>query len=52
MNEDRFVSENAWYHFVLDDVTDAIRLYGWEVVQKDIIERYNFRTLEAIRNEG
>ena len=23
MNEDRFTSQNAWYHFVLDDVVDG-----------------------------
>ena len=41
MNEDRFTSQNAWYHFVLDDIVDAIRLYGYEVVMNDIADRYN-----------
>jgi hypothetical protein len=41
MNEDRFTSQNAWYHFVLDDIVDAIRLYGYDQVQKDIIDRYH-----------
>ena len=41
MNEDRFTSQNAWYHFVLDDIVDAVRLHGYEVVMKDIADRYN-----------
>ena len=41
MNEDRFTSQNAWYHFVLDDIVDAIRLNGYEVVMRDIVERYH-----------
>lgn len=41
MNEDRFTSQNAWYHFVLDDIVDAIRLHGYDVVMKDIVDRYH-----------
>jgi hypothetical protein len=41
MNEDRFTSQNAWYHFVLDDIVDAIRLNGYETVMQDIVERYH-----------
>lgn len=41
MNEDRFTSENAWYHFALGDMVTAMRLYGWDQVQKDLIERYH-----------
>ena len=52
MNEDRFTSQNAWYHFILDDIVDAVRLYGLQQVEQDIIERFNCRTLEAIRNEA
>ena len=39
MNEDRFISENAWYHFVLDDITSAVELYGIDVVMTDIYDR-------------
>jgi hypothetical protein len=41
MNENRFTSQNAWYHFVLDDIVDAIRLYGYDVVMQDIVDRYH-----------
>jgi len=41
MNEDRFTSQNAWYHFVLDDIVDAIRMHGYDVVMTDIVQRYN-----------
>ena len=41
MNEDRFTSQNAWYHFVLDDIVDAIRLHGYDVVMQDIVDRYH-----------
>jgi hypothetical protein len=41
MNEDRFTSQNAWYHFVLDDIVDAIRLHGYDVVMQDVIDRYH-----------
>ena len=36
MNEDRFTSQNAWYHFVLNDIVDAMRLYGYQQVMQDI----------------
>lgn len=49
MNEDRFTSQNAWYHFVLDDIVDAIRLHGYDQVQKDIIERYH-HTLASVEH--
>lgn len=49
MNEDRFTSENAWYHFVLDDIVNAIRLYGWDQVQKDIIDRHH-ETLSQVEH--
>ena len=39
MNEDRFTSENAWYHFVLGDIADAVRRYGIDVVMTDIYDR-------------
>ena len=39
MNEDRFTSENAWYHFVLDDIASAIERYGIDVVMTDIYDR-------------
>jgi hypothetical protein len=39
MNEDRFTSQNAWYHFVLDDIKQAIDLYGIDVVMVDIYDR-------------
>lgn len=49
MNEDRFTSQNAWYHFVLDDIVDAIRLNGYEVVMRDIVERYH-QTLSQVEH--
>jgi hypothetical protein len=49
MNEDRFTSQNAWYHFVLDDIVDAIRLHGFETVQRDIIEPYH-QTLAQVEH--
>ena len=39
MNEDRFTSQNAWYHFVLDDIKQAIDLHGIDVVMVDIYDR-------------
>jgi hypothetical protein len=52
MNEDRFTSQNAWYHFVLDDIVDAIRLYGYDVVMQDIVDRYHetSRTVEHLHD--
>jgi hypothetical protein len=49
MNEDRFTSQNAWYHFVLDDIVDAIRMHGYDVVMTDIVERYN-STLSSVEH--
>ena len=49
MNENRFTSQNAWYHFVLDDMVDAIRLYGFDVVMNDMRERYN-QTLTQVEH--
>lgn len=49
MNEDRFTSQNAWYHFVLDDIVDAIRLHGYDVVMQDIIDRYH-ETLSQVEH--
>jgi hypothetical protein len=39
MNEDRFTSQNAWYHFILDDIASAVELYGIDVVMTDIYDR-------------
>ena len=39
MNEDRFTSQNAWYHFVLGDIVEAITLYGVDTVMTDIYDR-------------
>lgn len=39
MNEDRFTSQNAWYHFVLGDIVDAVKLYGIDTVMTDIYDR-------------
>jgi hypothetical protein len=49
MNEDRFTSQNAWYHFVLDDIVDAIRLHGYDVVMRDVIDRYH-ETLSQVEH--
>lgn len=49
MNEDRFTSENAWYHYALGDIVEAMRLYGWDVVQQDIIDRYH-ETLSTVEH--
>ncbi|CAB4147254.1 hypothetical protein UFOVP507_19 [uncultured Caudovirales phage] len=50
MNENRFESENAWYHFLMEDVTNAMRLYGYDVVMKDITDTYQatIKTVEHI----
>lgn len=47
MNEDRFTSQNAWYHFVLGDIAEAIHLYGIDVVMTDIYDR-----LEVEKKQG
>lgn len=39
MNENRFTSENGWYHFVLGDIVDAIAMYGVDTVMTDIYDR-------------
>lgn len=49
MNEDRFTSQNAWYHFTLDDIVNAIRLHGYDVVMTDIVERHN-QTLSQVEH--
>ena len=41
MNEEGITQENAWYHYALGDIVEAMRLYGWDRVQQDIIERYH-----------
>ncbi len=51
MNEDRFTSQNAWYHFVLDDIANAVELYGVDVVMADIYDRLEERRLERQSND-
>jgi hypothetical protein len=51
MNENRFVSQNAWYHFVLDDIVDAVELYGIDIVMIDIYDRLEERRLERPLND-
>jgi len=48
MNEDRFTSQNAWYHFVLDDIDNAIAMYGIDQVFIDIYDRVEERRLERL----
>ena len=49
MNEDRFTSQNAWYHFVLGDIVEAMRLYGYEQVIQDINDYENIRIDEVTK---
>jgi hypothetical protein len=51
MNEDRFMSENAWYHFVLDDIDLAVSLYGIDVVMTDIYDRIESLRKDKLANE-
>jgi uncharacterized UPF0146 family protein len=48
MNEDRFTSQNAWYHFILDDIASAVELYGIDVVMTDIYDRIELYKLEQL----
>ena len=51
MNEDRFNSQNAWYHFVLDDFVNAGELFGIDVVMVDFYDRLEERRLERKAND-
>lgn len=51
MNEDRFTSQNAWYHFVLDDIDLAVSMYGIDQVMTDIYDRLEERRLERQSND-
>jgi hypothetical protein len=51
MNEDRFTSQNAWYHFTLDDIELAVALYGIDVVMTDIYDRIELRRKDRQSNE-
>jgi hypothetical protein len=48
MNEDRFTSQNAWYHFVLDDIDSAVAMYGIDQVMTDIYDRIEERRQERL----
>jgi uncharacterized UPF0146 family protein len=48
MNEDRFTSQNAWYHFVLGDIIEAIKLYGIDVVMTDIYDYLEVSKKESL----
>ena len=48
MNEDRFTSQNAWYHFVLDDVDTAVSMYGIDQVMTDIYDRIEELRIERL----
>ena len=39
MNEDRFTSQNAWYHYALGDIVQAVAMYGVDTVMTDIYDR-------------
>lgn len=39
MNENRFTSENAWYHYALGDIVQAVAMYGIDTVMTDIYDR-------------
>ena len=49
MNEDRFTSQNAWYHFVLRDIVEAIELYGVDTVMTDIYDVLAVNEMNAER---
>jgi len=51
MNEDRFTSQNAWWHFTLDDVDLAVALYGIDQVMTDIYDRIELRRKDRQSNE-
>jgi hypothetical protein len=51
MNEDRFTSQNAWYHFTLDDIELAVALYGIDVVMADIYDRIELRRKDRQVND-
>lgn len=48
MNEDRFTSQNAWYHFLLDDIDLAVSMYGIDTVMTDIYDRIEEHRLERL----
>lgn len=51
MNEDRFTSQNAWYHFILDDIASAVELYGIDQVMVDIYDRLELRRQDRQAND-
>jgi hypothetical protein len=52
MNEDRFNSENAWYHFALGDIAQAIALYGIDVVMTDIYDKVEIANMSLEKQHG
>ena len=52
MNENRFTSENAWYHFALGDIVQAIALYGVDTVMTDIYDKLFLENVLANKQDA
>ena len=49
MNEDEYKPEEAWYHFALGDIAQAIALYGLDRVMVDIYDKVEIENMRLER---